>query len=185
MDKYKLEEVIMLIKKNLLTPDVLENILKSTTRRIETYDDSEAVEILNYLSNYESIPKEIKEENKDLRYFVDLHRDSVSKDISTIEINGKKYAKILFILGLENESYKKNEVVISKLNDWLDRNYKGISRGIYRKKGTGVNGVYNQDFSENCILIEIGGEANTYEEVENTIDVIAEMLNFYIGGDSD
>ena len=81
MDKYKLEEVIMLIKKNLLTPDVLENILKSTTRRIETYDDSEAVEILNYLSNYESIPKEIKEEiNKFLAQYETYNVKNVDKN---------------------------------------------------------------------------------------------------------
>lgn len=126
-----------------------------------------------------------KEENKDLKYFVDLHRDSVSKKISTIEINGKSYAKILFLLGLENEDYKKNEVTINKMNDWVNKNYQGLSRGIYRKSGKGVNGVYNQDFSSNCILIEIGGEKNTYEEVENTIDVIAEMLNTYIGEENE
>ncbi len=125
------------------------------------------------------------EENKDLKYFVDLHRDSVSKKISTVEINGKSYAKILFLLGLENEDYKKNEVTINKMNDWVNKNYQGLSRGIYRKSGKGVNGVYNQDFSSNCILIEIGGEENTYEEVENTIDVIAEMLNTYIGEENE
>ena len=32
-----------------------------------------------------------------------------------------------------------------------------------------------------CFLIEIGGEENTYEEVENTIDVISKMINYYIG----
>ena len=43
------------------------------------------------------------------------------------------------------------------LENWLNENYKGISRGIYRKKGKGVNGVYNQDFSSYCFLIEVGG----------------------------
>ena len=124
-----------------------------------------------------------KKKNDTLTYFVDLHRDSVNKNISTTEINGKNYAKVMFLLGLENENYKENEKIITKLNDWLNTNYKGISRGIYRKEGKGVNGVYNQDFSPNCILIEVGGEENTFEEVENTIDVIAEMLNFWIGED--
>lgn len=124
-----------------------------------------------------------KKKNDTLTYFVDLHRDSVKKSISTTEINGKKYAKVMFLLGLENENYKENEKEITKLNDWLNTNYKGISRGIYRKEGKGVNGVYNQDFSSNCILIEVGGEENTFEEVENTIDVIAEMLNFWVGED--
>ena len=43
MDNYKLEEVKNIIEKNLLSPDVLKNILKSSTRRIETYGDDEAI----------------------------------------------------------------------------------------------------------------------------------------------
>ena len=87
----------------------------------------------------------------------------------------------------KTSEYKKEnpEKNIIKLENWLEKNYPGISRGIYRKKGKGVNGVYNQDFSENCFLIEVGGEENNYEEVENTLDVIAEMLNYYLEDNDD
>ena len=123
-----------------------------------------------------------KKDNNNLKYYIDIHRDSVKKNISTVSINGKEYAKTMFLLGLENPKYKNNEENINKLEIWLNNNYQGLSWGIYKKQGKGVNGVYNQDFSSNVFLIEIGGEENTYEEVENTIDVIAEMLNYYIGG---
>ena len=46
--------------------------------------------------------------------------------------------------------------------------YPGLSKGIYKKGGPGVNGVYNQDFSPYTILIEIGGYENTTNEVLNT-----------------
>ena len=140
----------------------------------------------NYATSYrvsKMFMEKRKKENDSLKYFLDIHRDSVNKNISTINIDGVKYAKTMFLLGLENPTYKENEVNIIKLENWLNKNYKGISRGIYRKKGKGVNGVYNQDFSNNCFLIEVGGEENTYEEVENTIDVIAEMISYYIGGE--
>ncbi len=142
----------------------------------------------NYASSYRvsrMFMEKRKEENPSLKYFIDLHRDSVNKNISTIDINGKKYAKTMFLLGLENENYRQNEIVMTKLENYLNTNYKGLSRGIYRKKGKGVNGVYNQDFSNLCILIEVGGEENTFDEVGNTIDVIAEMINLYIGGKLD
>ena len=71
----------------------------------------------------------------------------------------------MFVLGLENENYLENKKVISEINDYLNLNYKGLSRGIYEKKGSGVNGVYNQDFSPNTMLIEIGGVDNTIDEV--------------------
>lgn len=164
-------------------------------KRLKSYNINSIVEkgsiqdVLNannwkYASSYRvsrMFLEQAKKKTESLTYFVDLHRDSVNKSVSTVEIKGKKYAKVMLLLGLENENYKENEKVITKLNDWLNTNYKGISRGIYKKEGKGVNGVYNQDFSSNCILIEVGGEENTYEEVENTIDVIAEMINFWVG----
>ena len=86
----------------------------------------------------------------------------------------------MFLLGLENENYKENKEKITILNDYLNKNYKGLSRGIYEKKGANVNGVYNQDFSRNVFLIEVGGVDNTIEEVNNTLKVIANMLYDYI-----
>ena len=138
----------------------------------------------NYATSYrvsKMFMEKVKTDNPSLKFFFDIHRDSVNKSISSITINGVKYAKTMFLLGLENENYKSNESNIVKLENWLNKNYKGLSRGIYRKQGRGVNGVYNQDFSEFCFLIEVGGEENTYEEVENTIDVIAEMISSFIG----
>ena len=137
----------------------------------------------NYASSYKvsrMYLEKAKKDYSDLKYYVDIHRDSVSKKISTISINGKNYARTMFLLGLENTNYKSNQVFMEKLEKWLNINYPGLSRGIYEKKGKGVNGVYNQDFSSNCILIEVGGEDNTYEEVINTMDVIAQMFYEYM-----
>ena len=139
----------------------------------------------NYASSYKvsrMYLEKAKKDYKELTYFIDIHRDSVNKNISTIKIENKKYARTMFLLGLENNNYKENQKVMEKLENWLNINYKGLSRGIYKKKGKGVNGVYNQDFSNNCILIEVGGEENTYEEVVNTMDVLAEMLYEYMKG---
>ncbi|MBR4671836.1 MAG: stage II sporulation protein P [Bacilli bacterium] len=139
----------------------------------------------NYASSYKvsrMYLEKAKKDHQELTYFIDIHRDSVNKNISTIKIGNKTYARTMFLLGLENNNYKANQKVMEKLETWLNVNYKGLSRGIYEKKGRGVNGVYNQNFSPNCILIEVGGEENTYEEVTNTMDVIAEMLYEYMKG---
>ena len=142
----------------------------------------------NYATSYRvsrMFMEKRKSENNSINYYIDLHRDSVNKKISTVTINGKNYAKTMFLLGLENPNYKENKIIMEKLEKYLNDNYKGLSRGIYEKQGKGVNGVYNQDYSKNCILIEVGGEENTFEEVENTIDVIAEMLSYVVGGNFD
>ena len=51
-----------------------------------------------------------------------------------------------------------------------------------KKQGYGVNGVYNQDFSPNVFLIEVGTKDSTKEEVINTINILKEALLEYIGG---
>jgi len=116
-----------------------------------------------------------------LNFFIDVHRDSVKKEISTVEINKKNYARILFIVGLENKDYEKNLKLTEEINNLINKEYPGLSRGIYKKKGRGVNGVYNQDFSSNCILIEFGGHKNTIDEVYNSVEAVGSILGKYIG----
>lgn len=115
-----------------------------------------------------------------LKYFIDVHRDAIPKNLSTINISNKSYAKILFVVGLENKNYQKNLELVTKLNDLFNKYYPGLSRGILKKEGPGVDGVYNQDLSPNSILFEVGGYDNTIYEVFNTIDAISDILFKYI-----
>ena len=137
-----------------------------------------------YASSYKvtrTFLEKAKKEYPSLKFYIDVHRDSVKRSITTKEINNVSYARVMFILGLENENYEKNLKVIEYLNNEIEKKYPGLSRGIYKKKGPGVNGVYNQDFSENCILIEFGGSYNTIDEVYNTVEAIGQILGKYIG----
>ena len=117
-----------------------------------------------------------KEKYPTLKYFIDVHRDSVSYDKSVVSINNKKYAKLLFIVGLENKNYKENLEFTEKINNKINSLYPGLSRGIYKKSGPGVNGVYNQDNNKYTILIEVGGEKNTLDEVMNSTIAFCECF---------
>ena len=126
----------------------------------------------NYASSYKAsrmLLENAKINNPTLKYFIDIHRDSLEKNKTTVTIEGKDYARIIFLLGLENPNYEENNEFIEKINNKVDLYYPGLSKGIYKKEGPGVNGVYNQDFSNRVILIEIGGYENTTSEVLNTI----------------
>ena len=116
-----------------------------------------------------------------LEYFIDVHRDSVSKNLSYLEKDGKGYAKVLFIIGKENPNYQENYNFTKQIFDLMESKVPGITRSIYEKAGEGVDGVYNQDFSPNTILVEIGGEENTVDEVYNTTLVLGEALKEVIG----
>lgn len=125
--------------------------------------------------------KDAIEKNPSLEYFIDFHRDSVRRDITFTTINGKNYARILFIVGMENPNYEANLRLTTELNNRLEEAYPGISRGIYKKEGPGVDGVYNQDVSPNVILVEMGGIENHIEEVLNSTEVFAEIFYDYLG----
>ncbi len=132
-----------------------------------------------YSYSYEAsrmLMESAKENNPTLKYYIDVHRDSLDKSRTTIEINGKNYAKTIFLLGLENENYQENLTFIEKINSLMDERYPGLSKGIYKKSGPNVNGVYNQDFSGRVILIEVGGYENTPSEVINSILAFAECF---------
>ena len=70
------------------------------------------------------------------------------------------------------------------LNNLFNKYYKGLYRGIYKKEGPGVDGIYNQDISPNSILIEVGGVDNNIDEVLNTTEAISNILYYYIKGDN-
>ncbi|MFS0822637.1 stage II sporulation protein P [Bacillus sp. 1P02SD] len=117
--------------------------------------------------------------NNDLNYLIDIHRDSQRKEVTTITINGKTYAKIAFIVGIENPQFEKNLALAEKLHEKLQEKYPGLSRGVLGQGGQGNNGVYNQDKSENAMLIEFGGVDNNFEELRRSAAVIADVLAEY------
>lgn len=118
-----------------------------------------------------------------LKYFIDIHRDSVSKDISTCSIDGKNYARILFVIGTSNESYAENEKVVMQIDKIIDKLYPCMSRGIYKRETSGWSIAYNQDISKNVMLIEVGAKDNTIDEVLNTVDALSVVLTKYMKGD--
>lgn len=121
-----------------------------------------------------------KKENPSLVYFIDLHRDSSKYDKTTTEINGEKYAKILFVVGLEHDNYEPNLKLAENLSSILKKYNENLYRGIMKKSGKGVNGIYNQDFHINTMLIEVGGQYNNISEVNNTLKIFAQVLRDYI-----
>ena len=153
-----------------------EKVSKVLSDKGLTYKDS-------YIASRYLLEK-AKENNNDLKYFIDLHRDSATYEMTTCKYDGKSYAKILFVLGMEFEGYGENEKMINYLNEKLKSINPCLSRGVSKKSGKGVNGIYNEDFDKNLILIEVGGQYNNIIEVSNTLEIFAKILSLYINEDS-
>ena len=133
----------------------------------------------NYAGSYNAsriFLEEAKKNYPTLKYFIDVHRDSLPKERTTVTIDNKNFASILFLIGLENPNYSENLAFTEKINEKINEKYPTLSKGIYKKQGEGVNGVYNQDFSPFTILVEMGGPENTIDEILNTSLAFSECL---------
>ena len=170
-----------------ITPTVymLANIIKKELDKSGIYtivEDENIKDVLNknnwlYKDSYKASRlwlENINNKYPTIRYYLDLHRDSVSE---SIVIDNKRYAKMMFVLGMNHSNYEKNEVIVKKLYNYLDSKYKGIVKDtLYAKKN-----IFNQDFNENVFLIEIGGNENTLEEAYNSAMVLADAITSVIG----
>jgi stage II sporulation protein P len=112
--------------------------------------------------------------------FIDIHRDSARKDSTTKTINGKSYARVSFIIGKGNPHSDQNKLIAKKLDEKLNNNFPGISKGVFGKSKAQGNGIYNQDLTPHAILIEVGGVDNTMEELQNTVNALAQVISEYV-----
>ncbi|MFC4320842.1 stage II sporulation protein P [Litchfieldia salsa] len=149
------------------TSDVTDILLKNKWQYGQSYNASRSV-VASAVNN-----------NRDLRYLIDIHRDAARKDVTTATINGKTYARTWFIVGGNNPNAAKNLKVAEDLHHLLEKKYPGLSRGVSEKSGAGTNGKFNQDLSGNAMLIEFGGVDNTMDELNRTAKAVADVLAEY------
>lgn len=116
---------------------------------------------------------------------IDLHRDAVAEDKKLVSLqNGKTAAQVMFFNGL---SHTKKQGDIAYLeNPYIDDNlafafqmqvlcneyYPGITRRLYLK---GYR--YNMHLCSKSLLIELGAQTNTCDEIKNSLDIIADVLD--------
>lgn len=156
------------IKTLVDTSDIQALVKKKNMRYSQSYQISREVAV------------EALKQNKEVNMVFDIHRDSARKSATTAEVNGKKYAKTWFVIGEGHPNYEKNLQFAENLHYAMEKKFPGLSRGVYGKPKTGGNnGVYNQDLSDKALLIEIGGVDNTLEELNRTVDALAEMISNY------
>lgn len=118
------------------------------------------------------VKKKIDEGNYD--FVIDIHRDSLGPNKTTVTHAGERYAKVAFVIGTEHPNYKHNEKIANLVKAEMERQVPGITRNIILKGGKGVDGKYNQDLHPSAFLLELGGYGNTEDELNRTIVVAAE-----------
>ncbi|RLL48028.1 stage II sporulation protein P [Oceanobacillus piezotolerans] len=138
---------------------------------------------MEYWQAYEAsrgVVEEAFATNRNIQFIFDLHRDALPREKTTKEINGEDYGRVVFVVGNEHENYEKNFALATEIHNLLEEKYPGLSRGVIPQGGAGNNGVYNQDLTENALLVEFGGVENTLEELYRSAEALAEVFSeFY------
>lgn len=143
-------------------------------------DYASTIKSYNWNNSYKYSQQTVKQAlaaNDDLQFFFDIHRDSQGRGKTTTKINGVDYAQVYFIIGHKNPNWKENEAFASRIQEKLEKDYPGLSRGIWGKSAANGNGEYNQSVSPDSVLIEIGGIENTIRECYRTADALAEVIS--------
>ncbi len=128
--------------------------------------------------------EQILKENPSIEIVIDLHRDGVAEGTHLLtEVQGKQMASIMFFNGLSRTtsngdiSYLPNPYIQDNLAFSLQMQiaaqeyYPGFSRKIYLK---GYR--YNLHLCPKSLLVEVGAQTNTVQEVMNAMEPLADII---------
>lgn len=129
-----------------------------------SYDNSRQT-VSQYLSAYPSI-----------RLVLDLHRDAMvdasGQQIGyTVSTEKGESAKVMFVIGCNNDAWKSNMALAVKLQARLEDMCPGICRPICLR-----NAKFNQDQSPGALLIEMGAAGNTRQEALLAAEYVAQAI---------
>ena len=146
------------------------------------HDDTD-VEPPEILSAY-SRSLEVMEKYPEATVYIDLHRNSANVQMKRDDVamvDGQRCARMFFVVGTSIGTY---EGEYDTAHDW-QRNYALAKALTERLKAidpylaTDIRlkvGRYNQHVSPYCMLIELGHNANTFSDAENSIPYLADAL---------
>ena len=121
----------------------------------------------------------------DFKLIIDLHRDDVDKSAVTTKINGTNVARFMFVVTEKNPKYAKQKKLIDSMIGISNKLFPELlrSKSIYAYEW-GI-GYYNQNRSDNAVLVEVGSNSNTIDEVKNTGKYLARIIAEQINGKSE
>lgn len=107
---------------------------------------------------------------------IDLHRDAVPHDAITYSEESTSYAKMMMVVGGLSVNADTVTANSSTLSDNINAQKNGIMRSMMIREA-----YYNQQMNPNMVLIELGANTSTFDEVKNSIPLLAEGIANYLG----
>ncbi len=149
------------------------------------YDEDRAYAYNNSLPAVEAI----LEEYPSIEAVIDLHRDEMPEDRRLVtQLQGRPTAQFMFFNGLcrtkkgaieqlENPYLSDNLALSFQMQAACNEYYPGVARRIYLKAYR-----YNMHLCPKSLLIELGAQNNTEEEIHNACDPLAHVLDLVFSG---
>lgn len=159
------------------------NVIHNT----EIYDEERDYAYSNSLPALE----QLLEDNPSIEVVIDLHRDEMPADRRlVVDLQGRPTAQFMFFNGLSRT--RKGGAIEYLENPYLEDNlafsfqmqvasneyYPGIARRIYLKAYR-----YNMHLRAKSLLIELGAQNNTVEEIMNAVEPLAHVIHLVLHGD--
>jgi len=119
------------------------------------------------------------------KLIIDMHRDQSFSRLPVItKINGKTVARYEFVMCKGNPHFAQNMIVVNKLISISQKLFPGLLRDGPEETGAffyneGIQ-FYNQEQSNNAMLIEIGSNLNTPAEAQATAKCLARIIAVYL-----
>lgn len=106
---------------------------------------------------------------------IDFHRDSVPRENTYIDIENRKYAKMMFVVG--GLSVNKDHIIqiSDTIASLIDKQKQGVM-----KKTMVRESYYNQEVYKNMVLIEVGSDTNYYDEISNSTKLLGKAIIEYL-----
>ena len=171
--------------------EVLTRLLEGYGYKVLHHKGEYDVESRDYAySNSLPAIEQILKENPSIQAVIDLHRDAVAEDTRLVtQVAGRPTAKVMFFNGLSrskkqgdisylyNPYLKENLAFSFQMKVLCDEYYPGFARNIYLRAYR-----YNMHVSPRTLLIELGAQTNTVEEIHHALDPLAQILDMVLGG---
>jgi stage II sporulation protein P len=119
---------------------------------------------------------------------IDLHRDGFlasNTRVSKTKINGEDVAKVMFVVTDKNPHYQKQKELLDSIIKISNKLYPDLMEDRPIKVNHYGLNFYNQNRSDNAMLIEVGSNNNTIGQVKNTGKYLARIFAEQLNGKSD
>lgn len=184
--------------------DVSTTIVGAGERLAEILREEYGFAVLHHTGEYDvtardyaysnSLPalEQLLAENPSIEVVIDLHRDAVPEGKKlVVELQGRPTAQFMFFNGLsrtrqngdidylENPYVNDNLAFSFQAQVASNEYYPGVARRIYLKAYR-----YNMHLRPKCMLIELGAQTNTVEEIMNACDPLAHVIAKVLSGET-